>query len=256
MEMLFFLLMLVATLALITMKFFAITGSFVILKALASALFVITGIVSYKTKKENKKYFIWILLGLIFSFCGDVFLELNNTPKFLTLDLTHIKGVLFINGVGSFALAHIMYFIGFSTLRKVTLVDIVITIAIASPMIFLELFGDFQFNGLQLVVIGYTILISLMVSKAISLYKYYLRNKKAVIMTITGAMMFLVSDIILLFLLFSKGDFIEPDNLKYLEYSNLIIYYVGQGILALSLGQKFSVRKKVNETRRLSNLVK
>lgn len=221
MEMLYFLLMLVSMLALVTMKFFGITGAFVGLKALASVLFIITGIVGYKKIKKNRMYFIWILLGLVFSFGGDVFLELYTT-----------RGILFINGVASFALAHIMYFIGFCSLRKLNIIDIIIGIAIATPLILLQLSGGFEYGGMKLIVIVYTILISLMVSKAISLHSYYRNGKKAVTLTIAGALMFLVSDIILLFLFFSKGVFYE------LNYVNLIIYYVGQGLLALSLGQK------------------
>lgn len=93
----------------------------------------------------------------------------------------------------------------------------------------------FEYEGLQLVVIGYTLLISFMVSKSISLHCYYKGNEKAIVMTILGAVMFLVSDIILLFSLFSKFNYTE------LTYVNLFFYYIGQGVLALSLRQKLTV---------------
>ena len=49
--------------------------------------------------------------------------------------------------------------------------------------------------------------IYIMVSKALSLTKYYSDNKKAVIMTIAGAVMFLISDILLLFILFYTKEY-------------------------------------------------
>jgi len=220
MEFILFLLMAVTMLALMVVKFFKIAVAYVWVKGLASLFFIATGISSYQKVKENKKYFIFILAGLIFSFAGDVLLELRS-----------IIPASFIIGVGSFAFCHIMYSIGFCTLRKVTLKDIFICLAIAMPLILLQILGDFNFNSMKFIVMGYTILISFMVSKAISLRCYFKGNEKAVIMTIAGAVMFLVSDILLLFCFFGTVYYAA------LAYLNTIIYYSGQGILALSLGK-------------------
>lgn len=227
MGILFFILTLTTMLALIISKVLGIAAAFVWLKGLASVFFIATGIASYQKVKRNKKYSIWILMGLIFSLVGDIFMELNSA-----------KGILFISGVSSFAIAHVMYSIGFCSLKKVTGKDILIFIAIVTPFILILLFGGFEYEGLQLVVIGYTLLISFMVSKAISLYCYYEGNEKAVVLTIIGSVMFLVSDIILLFLLFSKFIYNE------FNYVNLVLYYTGQGLLALSLGQRLVVDKE------------
>lgn len=224
MEIIFFLLTIITMMILIMAKILGITATFVGLKGLASVFFIATGIASYHKVKRNKKYCIWILLGLIFSLGGDIFMELSKA-----------QGILFVSGIGSFAIAHIMYSIGFCSLKKITGKDILLFITIVTPFILILKFGGFEYDGLQLVVIGYTLLISFMVSKAISIHCYYKGNEKAVVMTILGTVMFLVSDIILLFSLFSKFNYTE------LTYVNLLFYYIGQGVLALSLREKLAV---------------
>ena len=78
-----------------------------------------------------------------------------------------------------------------------------------------------------------------MVSKALSLAKYYSDNKKAVAMTIAGAVMFLISDIILMFVYFYTKEY-----MLLREETDWIIYYPGQAILAMSLKQNIQFQKR------------
>lgn len=221
-----FLAMSAAMLALVVVKVLKITAVCIWVKGLASLFFIATGIASYQKMKKNKRYFIFILSGLLFSFSGDVLLELSG-----------VIPDLFIIGVGSFAICHIMYSIGFCTLKRVMLRDVVICLVIAAPLVLLQILGSFNFGGMKFIVMGYTVLISFMVSKAISLHCYYRGNEKAVIMTIAGAVMFLISDILLLFWLFSTPQYGMFESL------NILSYYLGQGILSLSLGKKLEINK-------------
>lgn len=230
MEFVLFFLMIVTMLGLIVVKFLEITWAYVWVKGLASLFFIATGIASYHKAKYNKKYFILILLGLIFSFAGDIFLELRN-----------IISISFILGVGSFALCHIIYSAGFCYLKKVTLRDIYVCFAIAIPMIMLQSLGSFSYNGMRYIVMGYTVVISFMVSKAISLHCYYQGNEKVVIMTITGSIMFLVSDVLLLFCFFGTSTY------KVIPFISTIFYYSGQGVLALSLSKKLDTVHTIKE---------
>ncbi len=72
-------------------------------------------------------------------------------------------------------------------------------------------------------------IISFMVSKSISLLTLFNLNSKGISLIFIGAMLFFISDIILSFIYFYK----KPA--KPLVALNLITYYIGQGLIALSV---------------------
>ena len=188
-----------------------------VLKITTSILFILIGLASYKKGKGDKTFFVFILLGLIFSMFGDTFLVFNTND-----------GIIFKLGVASFAIGHIMYSIGFSKCNKGKIKDYIIFALIAAGLIILMVFDDFDFKGMFGIVVVYALIISFMVSKAISLIRIYSENKKSVIMLIIGAVAFLISDIILLYFIFYTTTY------PILRVINWIIYYIGQGIMALS----------------------
>lgn len=221
-------LMIISLIGLITCKILKIGIAVVFLKILTSCLFVILGVISYKKGKSNKKYSLFIILGLIFSMFGDTFLVIDEN-----------QGICFYLGVVAFAIGHIMYIIGFSSCTKLTLRDCIICLIIFTPIVLMMIIGKFDFNGMFPILVFYTMIICFMVSKALSLTKYYSDNKKAVIMTIAGAVMFLISDILLLFILFYTKEYMLLSS-----EANWIIYYPGQAILAMSLKQNIQFQKR------------
>lgn len=234
MYMIFFILMIISLIGLITTSLLKLGTIVLVLKILTSVLFVITGLTSYCSNPKNKRYFTFIFLGLIFSLFGDTFLGIDSNG-----------GIVFYIGVLSFAIGHIMYTIGLCKCTKYKIIDFIIFLLIATPIILLVVLGDFDFQGMILVICMYAIIISFMVSKAIALSRIYKENKKAVVLTIAGAIMFLISDIILLVLFFYR---VKYDILQQL---NWIIYYPGQGLLALSFAyfsdiNKISTKEKHN----------
>ena len=91
MDFIFLGLMIISLIGLITCEILEIVMAVVALKILTSILFVILGVISYKKGKSNKKYAIFIILGLIFSMFGDTFLVLDRN-----------QGLYFYIGVVSF----------------------------------------------------------------------------------------------------------------------------------------------------------
>ncbi|MCI7444179.1 MAG: lysoplasmalogenase family protein, partial [Clostridium sp.] len=73
----FLVLMILSLIGLITCKILKIGTAIVFLKILTSFLFVILGVISYKKGKSNKKYSLFIILGLIFFMFGDTFLVID-----------------------------------------------------------------------------------------------------------------------------------------------------------------------------------
>ena len=103
---------------------------------------------------------------------------------------------------------------------------------IFAQLVLLLALGDFDFQGLLPVLIGYAAVISFMTVKALSFWKCRQGQKKMAALIMCGGVLFLFSDIVLLFWLFGIG---MP---KWVQSVNWILYYVAQGCLAASLSAR------------------
>jgi len=194
-----------------------------IVKTITSLLFIAICISSYKIIYLNTQYFIFILLALILSLIGDVFLAFNNSSS-------DEVSKMFVYGLSSFSIAHIFFSIAFSTLTPVLIWHILLFILISViSILFLNLIKGFDFKGAYKLVVTYSIIISFMFTRALSLTPLIHENFWSTILVIVGACLFLLSDLILCFIYFHKKS---P---SYMTALNLLCYYVGQGLIALSL---------------------
>ena len=194
-----------------------------IVKTITSLLFIAICISSYKTIYLNTQYFIFILLALILSLIGDVFLAFNNSSS-------DEVSKMFVYGLSSFSIAHIFFSLAFCTLTPVLVWHILLFILISViSILFLNLIKGFNFKGAYKLVVTYSIIISFMFTRALSLTSLIHENFWSTILVIVGACLFLLSDLILCFIYFHKKS---P---SYMTALNLLCYYVGQGLIALSL---------------------
>lgn len=152
-----------------------------------------------------------ILIGLLFSIAGDIFLMLPSDR--------------FIQGLSSFFVAHVLYVIAFSqlpfTLDINAWIYAAILLVIASAYYAL-LFSPVREQGgikLQIAVGLYILIISWMVWQALLTGQELL---------IAGALLFYLSDAILAWNRFKK-------KLAWGDYGVMITYYSAQYLLALSL---------------------
>lgn len=187
-----------------------------ILKTISSVLFVLCGLFNliycFKTGMvKNKKFMIFMFTGLVFAMLGDV----------LLIDF-------FVIGAALFAIGHIFFFIAFCTLSKMHWLDFVIgggIFAIALLIIFL--YKGFEFGSMLVVVIAYALIISLMLGKAGGNLR--LKNDKHLNFIIFfGALMFFLSDLMLLFNVFASAPYI-------FDILCLALYYPAEFILAFSI---------------------
>lgn len=206
---------------------FAFQGDFsgwvVCLKCFSSLFFVLAGICGYIKSRQDRKFSALMLAALVCSMAGDVFLALDKE-----------EGILFILGVASFAFAHIMFAVSFSRISSVTKGDLLGTFLIFAVEMFILCYGNFEFQGLFLVLAIYAAIISFMVSKALSLWKCRLGKERGVCLIMIGSVLFLISDNLLLFWLFGIGI---P---KELQSANWLLYYLAQGCLSAALSEKLS----------------
>ncbi|WP_346896282.1 lysoplasmalogenase [Clostridium sp. UBA7503] len=194
-----------------------------IVKTITSLLFISVCICGYKTFDSNPQYFIFVLLALIMSLIGDIFLAFNNTKS-------NEVSKMFVYGLISFSIAHIFFSLAFATLTPVLIWHVLLFILISIiSILFLNLIKGFDFKGAYKLVVTYSIIISFMVTRALSLTSLIHETFLSTILIIIGACLFFLSDLILCFIYFHKKS---P---SYMTALNLLCYYVGQGLIALSL---------------------
>jgi len=188
----------------------------VILKGTASLFFVTVGVIMI-LKGSNDKL---VLIGLILGLVGDVLLNL----RFV---FTKIGSKVFLAGVASFLIGHILYVVAIVTENTpVLLCTIIATVgaAIILTIIFKVLDVKLSYKIFGILYIG---AVCLMTSFAIGNY-ITLSNTKNLLYAI-GAFSFLISDVVLIFNSFGK-------NPKFsLRITNLSLYYIGQILIALSM---------------------
>lgn len=194
------------------------TGA-ILFKAAASLFFVMAGICGYIRNREQKRFSRLMLIGFICCMGGDVFLALDS------------KGIIFVIGVASFAAAHVLFAAAFCGMCAVTKKDIAAALVMFVVLVLVLCLGNFDFQGLLPVLIGYAAVISFMVVKALSLWRCRRKGQRGVMLIMSGGVLFLLSDVVLLFWLFGVG--VE----KEVQVVNWVIYYLAQGCLTAALNQ-------------------
>ncbi len=189
----------------------------IIFKALSSFCFLICAVLSYRKSKSTKKYSYLIISGLFFCLLGDII-------------ITHPISNALILGASAFAVGHILFIIAFSSFSCIHLKDIIITSFITAAFTFFITHNpDFHLENKLSISCIYCFIISFMMIKSLYLFKLRKINSFFTYFTILGASLFFISDCVLSF------DIFLINAPKYINAINLILYYSGQGILALSL---------------------
>ena len=200
------------------------TGSFAwmfLLKIMASLCFLMTGFCGYMKDSGRRTFSRPMFMALLCSMAGDVLLALGKK-----------QGILFVLGVASFAGAHVLFSIAFCRVSAIAVEDMIGTLVVFGGLLLLLLSGPFAFHGIQPVLIGYGAVISFMTVKALSLWRCRKEGKSAAVLIMSGGVLFLLSDIVLLFWMFGIG---MP---RTVQAANWILYYLAQGCLSASLSAK------------------
>ena len=193
-----------------------ITTDHLLAKSITSLLFVALGSVNLayaiKEKVPAKKFCIIMVIGLFFAMLGDIVLEIE-----------------FIIGALLFATGHIFYFVAYCTLQKFSIKNLIPSaIIFIHAMLLIVLAPIFDFGGIlmEVVCIFYALIISVMVGKSIS---NYIKNKSIFyLIVMIGSIMFMFSDIMLLFNVFA-------DVPRIFGILCLSTYYPAEILLALSI---------------------
>lgn len=195
----------------------------IVMKATASLFFVLTGLCGCLKNKENRRFTRLVFIAFICAMAGDVCLAIEKN-----------QGMIFVLGVACFAIAHVFYSVAFCSVCRVCkkdLIAVAILFVLSTVLLFV---GNFDFQGLLPVLLGYAAVVSFMAVKAVSLYRWRDGNRKAVWLIMVGGVLFMASDLVLLFWLFGIG---VP---KEVQSVNWVLYYAAQGCIAASINSMFS----------------
>ncbi|MBR1693024.1 MAG: lysoplasmalogenase [Lachnospiraceae bacterium] len=190
----------------------------IVLKTTASLFFVLAGLTGYLKRRENRRFSGIVLAALLCSMAGDVLLALDQD-----------QGLMFILGVASFAAAHVLFSVAFCKASRVQKRDLAATVILFALLFVLLQVGTFDFQGLFPVLLGYAAVISFMTIKALSLWRCRKGREQGVYLLMAGGVLFLISDMVLLFWLFGI------DTPKEVQSVNWALYYVAQGCLSYAL---------------------
>ena len=186
------------------------------IKTTTSIFFVLLGIVNLTyviiAKRQALQFPIIMTIGLFFAMLGDILLNIE-----------FIVGALF------FAVGHIWYFVAYNFIQKFKLSDLIYGFAIFIPAIILILFVPiFDFGGLlmQIIVIAYALIISLMVGKSIA--NLVAQPTAQNILLTVGSILFFFSDLMLLLNVFGN---LSP----VFDILCLATYYPAECILATAI---------------------
>lgn len=198
------------------------------IKSVTSALFVVIGIINlyyYLSNKERKlKFPILMLTGLTFAMLGDIILEIE-----------------FIVGAALFAIGHVFYFVSYAMLEKPKWTDFIYGACIFIPAVLLiTLAPIFSFGGILMEVVCcvYAAIISCMVGKAIA--NFVRERSKLNLIVLLGSVLFFISDLMLLFNVFS--------SLPYTGAICLATYYPAEILLGFSIFMYASAKKPDSAT--------
>jgi uncharacterized membrane protein YhhN len=212
--------------ALVLVPFLAVTASWLvraelqgrqrqvyILKPLSTLIVIAVALASLFESEMNPFYTAGVLGGLLFSFGGDVALMLRDQSQ------------AFLVGLGLFLVAQILYTLVFFRLGVFSAWDALWGVLLL--VIALSFFQKIQKNlgAMKIPVIGYILVITLMVSRALSTMASPNLSLSQAGMIAVGAWLFYFSDMILAANLFWKP-------LRNHSYS-LLLYYAGQLLIAL-----------------------
>ncbi len=202
-------------------------------KMISSSMFLLLGLLSALFSKNTSHYDLFMVIGFVFSWAGDLLLHIKNL-------VCNVFGAL------CFAAAHIIYIKAyheafktyFPSKKFITLPEIiaVVVIMILAILFYVVIEKLPLFSLSTLVIVSYGSLLVSMLVKAASLGINLLKTsvEHGVIscaFLIIGAFLFFLSDVVLALLLFSEKD---KGNIKIKDF-NIITYYVGQTLLALTL---------------------
>jgi len=165
----------------------------IVLKGTASFGFVLVGLINLiyglVKRRSHMQFPIAMTAGLAFAMLGDVVLNSS-----------------FVAGASIFALGHVLYFVSFCFLRRFRRLDLILSgVIFAGSALLITCYPRFDFGSMtfELVCLGYALVISFMVGKAVGNFLAERTTTNA--LAAAGSVLFYFSDLMLVLDWFSPA---------------------------------------------------
>ena len=191
----------------------------VALKGLASLCFVILGAMT-KAFSSDQRFAKLIFIGLIFGMLGDILLNLRFVFE-------KMGQKIFLVGIVAFLTGHILYLAALIPKSSSPVIGFIIGAVIAAVLLW-YIFKTMEVK-LAFKIFGVIYLGAVIIMTAIAVLNMISSPTAGNMIYALGAVLFTVSDIVLIFNTFGKESKFS------LRITNLSLYYAGQILIALSL---------------------
>jgi uncharacterized membrane protein YhhN len=214
------------------------------------SLYLLLFVITYRIRDEARyaKVFPWIKLStslcfiaaaILAAYGGDTALLYRMLPGFALAALgdfllglatakRDFRGREFLIGTCSFAAAHIAFYAAFTYLDPPRIVDFLLPIAVTCLVILLSRSKNISLGRMKLPGYMYSYFVGLLFSKALLIFLHRGTSPQTALI-LSGSALFLVSDLILMFMNFHR----KPA--RCLTFLNLSFYYGGMLLLGLCL---------------------
>ena len=185
-----------------------------VLKPISTLLVIAVALLSSVEPVQNLTYTVGVIIGLLLSFGGDIALMFQEHRK------------AFIIGLALFLLGHIAYTVIFTLLGEFSTWDLLSAGMLVAVGVSFYLLIRSNLGAMQVPVIAYIVVISVMVNRAGSTLASPVFGVGQALMVLIGAVLFYISDVIL-----AASRF-----WKLWEYNRISLgfYYGGQLLIALA----------------------
>lgn len=191
-----------------------------LLKMIAASVFVAAGFISMK-ECPDKRFASFIVLGLIFGWIGDFFMNYRFLVK--------KQKPVFLLGAVSFLTNHIFYIVALTPFVKGTFLKAIMVTGVALVTITHWIVKQTDVK-MGLKIFGHVYLSALTFITAETLFMFLAKTDNiGILIMCIGAALFTVSDYILILNSFSSK------KKKWMRPANLLFYYFGQIIIVCSL---------------------
>jgi len=188
----------------------------VILKGLASLCFVTLGLYCYRASDFS----VIVVVGLVFGMVGDILLNLRYLFE-------KIGQKIFLVGILIFLIGHIMYLVALVGEATKPIIPIAIGVVLAAILlvwIFSKITAAKAFKIFGVFYVG-----AVTIMAVVAVWNAVMAATTTNMIFAVGGLLFLVSDVILIFNTFTGSTKFS------MRVANLSLYYIGQILIAVSL---------------------
>lgn len=191
-----------------------------LLKALSSLYFVLLGFFLMK-RCPDPRYARYIFAGLLFGLGGDVLLNLCHLIK--------ENRLVFLAGGTLFLTGHILYLLALLPAAGSLLRVFLYTLLLFLPLVLFVYWRTAEETVLRILALIYLLAVTLMTASALSFFHEAPALYRARLI-FPGALLFLLSDTLLV------KNMLNQNRFRWMRIVLLVFYYLGQTLIALSLG--------------------